>query len=352
MLDTDTNAQQEIPYYKNFYWYLKEFTSIIVIVITTAITMFVTKQANLKWIAIACGAYLLALLVCVITVICVDSHYNNKHGSPVKCQKAISENCKKIEKCSFQCAEIANNLNAKVLEQEVHFKEVEDFVANAKKLEKLYLDAVGKLLRTNKDVAKIEASAKADSVIYIMTTSFLFEKYDEDMRRSIASNIMRGVKYRYIIPSAEKEEFKEMVYVIMAEIQQDFKEASKTMLEGANDFLKAVQIPREYCMLTIAYYELDEELSSVIVKLPADDIAEVNEQEALTYLVPVGNVVKKGRQKYNSEHKVFLDNMAEIFQNGKNNELVFCKSELVNAFHNGVIISPETGERIKLKEEV
>lgn len=181
-----------------------------------------------------------------------------------------------------------------------------------------------------------------------MTSRFLFERYNADMRSAIVSNINKGVKYRYIIPIGSENEFKQMVYAILADSGLDpaFKEMDH------NDFLTATQLRKEYFMLTIAYYELSSEsISEVLVKLPADTLDEVHQDKPLTYLVPKGTVKGNGSHKFNSEHKIFLENLQALYKIGERENggvLSFTSNELKKAFPKGVEISEKPSKMITL----
>lgn len=342
-----TEEQQEKPYYKRLEWYFEKFAPVVIGVMVVVVSNIIIPERNVVIWIISGVSYI--LMVVVFAAVCgfVTRHYNEKHGAPAACKLAMDENCEKMNELHNQYCEECQNaiaqMNSKVSEQQEYFQKVDRLVNNAKKLEQMYLDAVEKRLRTNKQVAEIEANAKRNSEIFIMTSSCLLERYNSDMRESIANNIIRGVKYRYIIPDSKENEYKQMVYAVMAEIQHICEVQNKSFdLDGGNDFIKAVRLKDEYCLLTIAYYELeDPELSTVIVKLPADTMAEVYEEEALTYLVPKGELMKNGTKKYYHEHSVFLQNMTRIYQSQKEEEKtwVLTKSELMKCYPNGVEIS-------------
>lgn len=357
---SEKNTQnKERPFYLKLEWYLEKFSPAVIVIIVAVITTITEKKFNWMWVVALC-VYFLVVIAAVITSACVTAHYNKMHGNPKECQSALDAHCKKIDdmhcKYSKECKDTIGKMNGKVEEQKEYFKKVDRLVDNAKQLEKMYAEAVTKRLRTNKQIADIEARVKSDSIIYIMTTSFLFERFDEDLRKSIASNLMRNIRYCYIIPINKEREFEKMVYAVMAEMQRSNEFQDESILDNSNEILKAVQIPQEYCMLTIAYYELDEpDLSSVIVKLPADTLDEVNEQEALTYLVPSGEPRGRNGNRYNSDHKIFLESMSAIYRNNKTNangedlELAFTLEKLKNDFKNGVEISEYGSDRIKLE---
>jgi len=358
-MSTEKNPDEEQTILKKLKLMVEYLTPGILVVISTVISMLLSEQTGWKWIVISIIAYVLAIIAVIITTMCVTSHYNNRHGNPEKCQEAMDKQCLEIEQlhCRYfgECQEAISKMNSKVIEQQEYFQKVDQLVDNAKQFEKMYLDAVAERLRNNKQIAGIESRAKRNSEIFIMTSSFLLERYNSDMRKSIANNIIRGVKYRYIIPYNKENEYRQMVYAVMKEIQDICKKQNKVFnIDGENDFLKAVQIPEEYCMLTVAYYELnDPEWSNVIVKLPADTMDEVNEQEALTYLVPTGSISGSNNQKYYSEHKIFLDKMTKIYQNGKENSktLIFSKSDLTTYYPDGVEISQDPPLTVRLDEE-
>lgn len=327
------------PNFRKPEWWLEKFTPSIVGIIVLVINNMVSKSDSTT-LYVSIAIYSIAVFAAMVTSYCVTNHYNKKHNNPKVCQAAISENCRRVANLCEKYDHSIEIINSKVSEQEKHISDVNELIKNAKDLEKLYAAAVAKRLRTNKQVTEIESKAKANSEIFIMTSSFLFERFDDDMRLSIAKNIAKGVKYRYIIPQQKENEFKQMVYAVMAEIQDNAAFPDKSILNGSFDCIKAVQIPRQNIMLTIAYYELNSsEISSVIVKLPADTLEEINEQEALAYLVPTGTVIGKGNSKYYSEHRTFYDCMSGIYQSEKANVMVFNKSKLIEDFPNGVEIA-------------
>lgn len=330
---------------------VKVFIPNLFIMLSTFVSIFLSNHVGWQFVFVALIAYAVAVIISFITTACMIGHYNNKHGNPTACREAITDNCSKLETCSGKYEEIADRLNTKVLEQEKSFEEIEKFIKNAKKLKTLYTEAVGKMLRTNADLIEIERRVKDDSTIYIMTAKFVFEIYDKEMRKTIAENILRGVKYRYIIPDDEaEEEFKKMVYVIMAEMQEQNKNQADVKFGKENDYITAVKIPEMYCMLTIVYYELeDDEVSSVIVKLPASNMDEKNEQEAFAYKIPGGQVLTdKNRKKYYPEHKEFLDNMNKICRD-INKKVILSKTELAGIYSNGVKVSMDASESLHLK---
>lgn len=347
MSNGDTEEQQGKPHNKRLQWCLKEVTPLVISFIVIAVSNIYLSGKNVEIWIISGLSYILAVFVFAIVYEFATQHYNEKHGAPVACKTAMDENCKKMNTLHNQYCEKCQNaiaqMNSKISEQQEYFQKVDQLVDNAKRLEQMYLDAVAKRLRNNKQVAEIEAQAKRNSEIFIMTSSCLLERYNSDMRKSIANNIIRGVKYRYIIPDSKENEYKQMVYAVMKEIQKICDAQGISFdLNGENDFLKAVQVEDEYCLLTIAYYELkDPDFSTVIVKLPTDDMAEVYEEEALTYLVPKGKLTNVGAKKYYHEHSVFLQNMTRIYQNQKaqGKILVFTKSELKDCYPNGVEMS-------------
>lgn len=343
-----TEEQQEKPDYKRLGWFLKEFAPLGISVIVLVASNIIISGGNVVIWIISGVSYVLAVFVFATVCGFIMRHYNEKHGVPAKCKLAMDENCKKINELHNQyCGECQNaiaQMNSKVSEQQEYFLKVDQFVDNAKRLEQMYLDVVEKQLRNNKQVAELEAKAKRNSEIFIMTSSCLLERYNSEMRKSIANNIIRGVKYRYIIPNSKENEYKQMVYAVMREIQKIcYAQGISFDLNGENDFIKAVQVEDEYCLLTIAYYELEEpHISMVIVKLPADSMDEVYEEEALTsYLVPKGKLMNDRTKKYYHEHSIFLQNMTRIYQSRKEqgNKLVFKKSQLMDCYPNGVEIS-------------
>ena len=234
----------------------------------------------------------------------------------------------------------------------MYLSQVDHLVEDAKKLQDMYGEAVSNRLRTNEQVAKLESEVLAGKKVYIMTSSFMLERYNSDFRESIIKNIIRGVKYRYIIPSDKEEEYIEMVYAVMYEIQELYKRENKPFsVDELADRISAVMIPKEYVMLTVAYYELsDPKYSEVIVKLPADTMKEVNQSEALIYLVPEGTKVRNNKERYNSEHKVFKEYMAEIYRKERqnNNELRSVKRELVGRLPSGIKLSEKAIDYVKL----
>lgn len=87
-------------------------------------------------------------------------------------------------------------MNQKIREQGTYVQEINTFVSNAQQLGKMFTAAVGQRLRTNRQVAEIEAHATVGSEIFIMTAFFFLEMCNEDMQKSMVDNINRGVKYR------------------------------------------------------------------------------------------------------------------------------------------------------------
>lgn len=352
------NEEKNNTIFKDLKSILEYLTPGILVIISTVASMLLSGQTGWKWIIVSSIAYVVTVCAAIITAICVTNHYNKKHGNPAGCQEAMDNKCKEIDQlhCKYfaDCQETTNKMNSKIQELQEYFERTDEIVANVMKFEKMYLDAVAKRLRNNKQVAEIESKTKKNSEIYIITSSFLLERYNSDMRKSIANNILRGVKYRYLIPFNKENEYKQMVYAVMKEIQIISKSTGKSFgYDKFNEFIKAVQVPEEYCLLTIAYYELDNpEWSNVIVKLPADTMDEVHEQEAFTYLVPTGRLSGSGKEKYYSEHKSFLDKMAKIYQNGKKEgTLCFTISDLKDYYPDGVEISQDPLVIYKLDEE-
>lgn len=347
MLNEGTEEQQGKPDYKKPVWWFKEVAPLGISVIVLVVSNIIISGGNVVIWCISGVSYILTVFVFAVVYGFIMRHYNEKHGAPAACKSAMDENCRKMNelrnKYCEECQNAIAQMNSKVLEQQEYFQKVEQLVDNAKRLKKMYSDAVAKRLRTNKEVAEIEANAKRNSEIFIMTSSCLLERYNNDMRKSIANNIIRGVKYRYIIPDGKENEYQQMVYAIMIEIQKICADQGKSFdLNRVNDFIKAARVKEEYCLLTIAYYELEgEDISTVIVKLPADTMAEVYEEEALTYLVPKGKLMNDGAKKYYHEHSVFLQNMTRIYQNQKDQGriLIFTKAELKECFPNGVEMS-------------
>lgn len=343
MSDGRGESHEEKDAYAKWNILVKVFIPNLFIMLSTFASIFLSNNVGWRFVFVALIAYAVAVIISFITTACMVGHYNNKHGNPTACREAITDNCSKLETCSGKYEEIADRLNTKISEQEKSFEEIERFIKNAKKLEALYTEAVGKMLRTNADLIEIERRVKNDSIIYIMTAKFVFEMYEKEMRKTIAENILRGVKYRYIIPDDEAEdEFKKMVYVIMTEMQAQNKSQADAKLGKENDYITAVKIPEMYCTLTVVYYELeDDEVSSVIVKLPASNMDEKSEQEAFAYKVPGGQVLTdKNRKKYYSEHKDFLDNMNKIYRD-INKKVILSTTELAERYSNGVRVSTD-----------
>lgn len=340
--------KNEKPFYKKPEWYLEKCTPTILAIVFLIVNYAINKKSIITLI-VSIIIYVSLVLVFLIISSSITRHYNKKHGNPEACQKAIDENCKKVESLYSDCESVIEKINSKLLEQEKHVSEVNKLIGNAEKLEDMYANAVAKHLRTNEQVIALENKVKKNSEIYIMTSGFLLERYNDTMRKSIADNIVKGIKYKYIIPEKSDNDFKQMVYAIMAEVQNSFPSIDETTLEDYCGFIRAVQIPEEFCMLTVAYYELgnSKDLSAVIVKLPADNINDVNETEALTYMVPSGQRINNRNKAYFIEHKRFLDCMSEIYKNEKSQEIVFKKSDLSNAYPKGVEIS--NSQIIKLK---
>jgi len=337
------------PNFKKFDWYLEKFSPAFVVIIAAVITTLLNK--NNYHIAIV--AYVVLLAVTIITTAIITNHFNKKHGNPAGCQSVIDAQCAKFDemhcKYSQRCDAAIAQMNTRIAEQQQHFVNVDKLVENAKQLERMFIESVAKRLKTNKQISEIESMAATGSEIYIMTSSFLFERYDPDLRNAIVSNINRGVKYRYIIPLKRESEFKQMVAAILAD-----KKLQPHFRTEANDFLTAAKIDDEFFMLTIAYYTLpDNRCSAVIVKLPADTLAEVEKKEALAYLVPEGQKKSRGKApSYNEEHKIFIDNLTEIYLKGArdNGSLTFTGVQLQVDFPEGVEIcsDPQTYARIDL----
>ena len=318
------------------------------------------------WIWLIVGAFFVLLGAIATLVIRVSyDHHHTKHNKSSVCDESIEKLCsacgnvpegiqEKFEAVCSECSAMRKKssedcqraiacMSEKITEQEEHLANVNRLVENAKNLERLYATAVSERLRTNKQVVGIESSTKPNSEIFMMTSSFLLERYDVDMRNSIVSNINKNVKYRYIIPIGSENDFKQMVYAIFAD--KALKPKYKNCMD--NDFLTATTLRREYFMLTIGYYDVQgKELSEVVVKLPADTLDEVALEKPLTYLVQKGVANGTRIQKHNSEHKPFLDNLKLLYDNGKKNvkfkdgnEIKYIKSDLTAAFPEGVDIS-------------
>jgi hypothetical protein len=339
--------QPDKPFYKKPEWYLEKCTPAAIVTIAAVLTTFVNGIFNWAWL-VAIGLYIVAVAAAIITSVLVTQHYNRKHGNPMGCQEAINAQCIKIDelqgKYSQRCEATIASMNTRIQEQQQHFIGVDKLVENAKRLERMFVESVAKRLRTNKQISEIEAAATPGSEIYIMTSSFLFERYDPDLRNAIVSNINRGVKYRYIIPVEKESEFKQMVAAILAD-----KELHQHFRTEANDFLTAAKIDNEFFMLTIAYYTLpDDRCSAVIVKLPADTLAEVAEKEALAYLVPEGQKKSRGKApSYNEEHVIFIENLTAIYLKGARDNgglLTFTGAQLHMDYPSGVEIcsNPKT----------
>ena len=304
------------------------------------------------WVIVALAFVLLGVVVIIVIRAGFQHHYLH-HNNGTICNNRINEFCKGCEKIQLDrtndCRDVIEKMNLKIEQQRAHLLSVDNLVVNAQKLEKLYADAVSERLRTNKQVAAIEAEVKPNTEIYIMTSSFLFERFDPDMRSSMVNNINKGVKYRYIIPDGSENEFSQMVYAILADesLYDIYKNTTN------NNFLTAAKLGKEYFMLTIAYYELDSDsFSEVIVKLPADTLDEVAQEKPLTYLVPKGTTEQHGRQKYNSEHKIVLDNLRALYKIGKkenDGELKLTAGELKQSFPNGVEIATSPSDFVLLK---
>ena len=341
-------TEPNILNYKKVEWYLEKFSPAVVVIIAAFITMMLDKDNMLT----AIGVYVSFLFATIITTALITGHFNKKHSNPIGCQTAIDLHCTKIDelhcKYSQRCEAAIETMNSKVSEQNCHFTNVDRLVANAKLLERMYVNAVAKRLRTNKQVAEIEASAKSGTEIYIMTSGFLIERYEPDMRKAIVTNINRGVKYRYIIPAGKETEFEQMVVAIYA--HEDLGDSYK---KKKNDFLTAAIVKSETFMLTIAYYELpDERCSAVIVKLPADTLEEVAESEALSYLVPEGKKESHGKHapKTNCEHEIFKSSLIRMYRSGKKNgELAFLATELQTKYKEGVEICSKPSQYAVIK---
>lgn len=255
------------------------------------------------WIIVALAFVLLGVVVIIVINASFQHHYFC-HNSGTQCDSRITDICNRCEsiqtKRENDCKDCVEKMNLKIDQQKDYLVSVNSLVANAQKLEKLYADAVSERLRTNKQIASIESNAKSNTEIYIMTSHFLFERFDSDMRNSIVKNINKGVKYRYIIPEGTDNDFAQMVYAILAD--KSLKQNYRSM--NTNDFFTATRLKKDYFMLTIAYYEINSEsLSEVIVKLPADTLDEVAQEKPLTYLVPKGSLTTQGKKRYNSELK-------------------------------------------------
>jgi hypothetical protein len=288
------------------------------------------------WIWIIVGGFFIILGISITLIVKISyEHHCIRHNKGGDCDTRIETLCtacdsipegikEKFETVCNQCAEMREKqsaackdaiecMNQKIKEQESYLSTVDNLVSNAKDLERLYSVAVAERLRTNKQVIEIESGAKTNTEIYMMTSSFLFERYDTDMRNTIVSNINKGVKYRYIIPNGSENEFNMMVYAIFADdkLKPKYKNCEK------NNFLTATKLIKEYFMLTIGYYDLQsKELSEVIVKLPADNLDELSQEKPLTYLVPKGNENGKN-YKQHPEHNTFLDNLKKLYNIGE-----------------------------------
>lgn len=135
------------------------------------------------WIWGIIGGYFLLIGIIAILVIRISyEHHYTYHNEGTRCDvllkqlnatcnsipskiqdpvSAICEECRQIHsENANDCSIAINKINAKVNEQLLHISSVDQLVANAQKLEKLYADAVSERLRTNKQVASIEAEAK------------------------------------------------------------------------------------------------------------------------------------------------------------------------------------------------
>lgn len=330
------------PFYKQPEWYLEKFAPAIIVVIVAAITSFIQNKFQWIWVY-AIISYVIILIVVAVVTFFANKHFNDKHSNPECCTKAIEKTCTNIDqlhcKYSERCEKSIKLMNKKILEQDTYVQEINTFVSNAQQLGKMFTAAVGQRLRTNKQVAEIEAHATVGSEILIMTAYFFLEICNEDMQKSMVDNINRGVKYRYIIPYEKKEDFKRMAYSIFAhsELKSEFKNANK------NDFLTASFARKEFFMLTIAYYDIEDTPlanapSAVVVKLPAEDKDEAVDEKAMIYLVPEGDVKnnnstvsKNNEKKVNQEHVKFKDNLRTIYRTGidhDNPELAFTAKQL------------------------
>ena len=295
------------------------------------------------WIIVALAFVLLGVVI-IIVINASFKHHFFCHNSSTQCDSRITSICDRCESIQStrenECKGCVEKMNSKIEQQQDYLLKVDSLVANAQKLEKLYAEAVAERLRTNKQVADIESKVKSNTEIYIMTSHFLLERYDSDMRNSIVKNINKGVKYRYIIPEGTDNDFAQMVYAILAD--KSLKQSYRNM--KTNDFFTATRLKKEYFMLTIAYYEINSEsLSEVIVKLPADTLDEVTQDKALTYLVPKGLLTTYGNKKYNSEHKLFLDNLSALYNIGRKEnggEIKLTAKRLKQNFPDGVDIAP------------
>lgn len=305
------------------------------------------------WIWLVVAVFFVLIGVCIIFVVrsCFEHHLNH-HNAGTKCDERLDETCQKCKNIQEKYVEDCNNtiekINTKISEQDKYVSDVRDLMSNVQQLGKMFTAAVGQRLRTNKQVAEIEANAVVGSQIFIMTAYFFLEMYNDDMRESMVNNINRGVKYRYIIPYEKKDDFKRMVHFIFAhpKLKSEYRESNE------NTFLTASFAKKEFFMLTVAYYEINDtplanSPSAVIVKLPAEDISEATDENATIYLVPegqkrdAGNQGKKGRQtkKENSEHTKFKDSLSSIYNMGidsNNPELAFTASKLISEFPEGI----------------
>jgi len=346
---------EDKPFWKKPEWYLEKFSPAIIVTIAAVISTASTGKLNWIW-PVAIGLYFFAIGLTIVITICITNHYNKHHRIPDGCETAIathrsefeeviSTHCSKIDelqcKYSTKCEEAIASMVENIKLQKTNLTGVGNLVKEAERLEKMFIAAVGKRLRTNEQVAKLESEAATNSEIYIITSHFFIERYNKNMRETIVKNINKRVRYRYIIPIGTEDSFKQMVCAILAEKELDnrFKETT------SNDFLTATQMPAMFFMLTIAYYELEtDQLSAVVVKLPAESADEANEDDALAYLVPEGKLKGNGRNapKYNDEHKIFLDNLREIYREGKEHhggEIAPTKTELDDKYPKGVEIS-------------
>lgn len=347
------------PFYKQPDWYLEKFSPALIVVIAATISTYASGEFDKAWVYAIIG-YFVAVAAIIVTTVIVNNHFNNKHAKPECCTKAINETCSNIDnlhcKYSQRCEEAIKQMNEKLKEQSSYADEFNTFVTNAQQLGKMFTAAVGQRLRTNKQVAEIEANAIVGSEILIMTAYFNLEIFNEDMKSSIVKNINRGVKYRYIIPYEKKKDFKKMVHTIFAhpDLNPNFKKSNE------NNFLTASCAKKEFFMLTIAYYEIkDTPLanapSAVIVKLPAENKSEAIDEDAMIYLVPEGQnntgdtANKNGQtQKINPEHTIFKESLNAIYQMGidKNNpELAYTANDLLREFPYGI-----DGVKIELEQ--
>ena len=138
---------------------------------------------------------LLYILVSAIILVFVlwlyPKHYNNTHNCPDIC-------------------------NSKLNEQAAQVVSVDSLLSHVRKMKDYYLKQVAKNLRDNDEIADIEGKAQLGHDIFIMTSSFLLERFNPEIKTAIISNINRGCRYKYIIPDTTEKltEFREMVYTI------------------------------------------------------------------------------------------------------------------------------------------